>query len=219
MSNAMQIAPSHAPEVMRRRLLHVGCGPPSAHRLHAAFRDEKEWQEIRLDIDENVNPDIVCSTVDMSSSVAGCSVDAIWSSHTIEHLYDYEVSAAFAEFLRVLTPDGFLLLRCPDLVAVAESLLRDGIENTAYESPAGSITPLDMLFGFRPAVAAGNHFMAHRTGFTDERVSRMLLEAGFAEVRTKNDGAYDLWVVAFASRADIDGCTARLARHGIDFGT
>jgi SAM-dependent methyltransferase len=218
MSNVLRIAPSPATQAARRRLLHVGCGYPSAHRLHAAFRNDDEWQEIRLDIDEKVKPDIVCSTVDMSGSVPSGSVDAIWSSHTIEHLYDHEAAAAFAEFRRVLSPGGFLLLRCPDLAAVVECMLRDGIEHAAYESPAGPITPLDMLFGYRPAVAAGNHFMAHRTGFTDERMGRMLLEAGFAEVRTKRDGAYDLWAMALEPRADVDRCIEQLARYGIDFG-
>lgn len=217
MSNVLRIASPPASQAARRRLLHVGCGFASAHRLHAAFRNDEEWQEIRLDIDEKVKPDIVCSTVDMSGSVPSGSVDAVWSSHTVEHLYDHEVAAAFGEFLRVLNPDGFLLLRCPDLEAAAESMLRHGIEHAAYESPAGPITPLDMLFGFRPAVAAGNQFMAHRTGFTDERMGRMLLEAGFAEVRTRRDGAFDLWAIALASQADVGQCVKRLARHGIDF--
>jgi hypothetical protein len=110
------------------------------------------------------------------------------------------------------------MLRCPDLEAVAECLLRNGIEHVAYESPAGPITPLDMLFGHRPSVAAGNRFMAHRTGFTDQRMGRMLLEAGFAEVRIKRDDAFDLWAVAFAARADVQSCLEQLARHGVDFG-
>jgi SAM-dependent methyltransferase len=217
MSNVLRIAPSRA-QVARRRLLHVGCGHPAAHRLHSTFRNVAEWQEIRLDIDEKVKPDVVCSTIDMSEWVPSGSVDAIWSSHTVEHLYDHEVNAAFAEFLRVLNPDGFLLLRCPDLKAAAECLLRSGIEHVAYESPAGPITPLDILFGFRSAVTAGNLFMAHRTGFTDERMGRLLLEAGFAEVRTKCDDAFDLWAVAFAPQADVGNCLKQLARHGVDFG-
>ena len=217
MSNVLRIAPAPLAQTARRRLLHVGCGYPSAHRLHATFKSDSGWQEIRLDIDEKVKPDIVCSAANMSASVSSGSVDAVWSSHTIEHLYDHEVIEAFAEFLRVLGPGGFLLLRCPDLAAAAECLLQNGIEHVAYESPAGPITPLDMLFGYRPSVAVGNLFMAHRTGFTDERISRMLLEAGFTEVRTKRDGAFDLWAIAFTARSDIPSCLEQLARNGVDF--
>jgi len=215
LSNVLAMAIPHA-RPARRRVLHVGCGHPAAHRLHAAFQD-LDWEEIRLDIDPRVKPDIVCSTVDMSRAVESHSVDAVWSSHTIEHLHDHEATAALLEFRRVLRPEGFLLLRCPDLAAVVRSILHDGLEHVAYESPAGPITPLDMLYGHRASIAAGSAFMAHHTGFTDERLGRMLLTAGFVEARTKQALTFDLWAVAFAPRADIDGCLERLARGGLRF--
>lgn len=216
MSKVLPLAPPFRRSA-RRSVLHVGCGYPSAHRLHSIFRAGDEWQEIRLDIDEKVKPDIVCSTVDMSASISTGSVDAVWTSHTIEHLYDHEVSAALAEFRRVLAPNGFLLLRCPDLETVAESLLCNGIEHIVYELPAGPVTPLDILYGYRPSVADGNLFMAHRTGFTDKRMGRMLMEAGFAEARTKRTEGFDLWAVAFVAPGDVDGCLEHLARNGLDF--
>ena len=43
------------------------------------------------------------------------SVDAVFSSHNIEHLYPHEVPLALKEFMRVLKPDGFVLMTCPDL--------------------------------------------------------------------------------------------------------
>ena len=216
MSNVLSITPPQG-RTARRRVLHVGCGYPSTHRLHSTFKNGDEWQEIRLDIDEKVKPDIVCSTVNMSASVPSGSVAAVWSSHTVEHLYDHEVTAAFREFRRVLGPNGFLLLRCPDLEAVAETLLQNGIEHVAYESPAGPITPLDILYGYRRSVAAGNLFMTHRTGFTDERIGRMLLEAGFSEVRTLRAEGLDLWAVAFAAQNDISSCLKGLACSGLYF--
>lgn len=199
-----------------RRVLHVGCGHASVHRLHAIFRAHCDWEEIRVDVDPTVRPNIVCSTVDMSGSVASSSVDAVWSSHTIEHLYDHEVPRAFAEFRRVINACGFLLLRCPDLKAVATCLLTEGVEQVAYESPAGPITALDMLYGHRRSIATGNKYMAHHTGFTDERIGRLLLEAGFTEIRTMTE-QFDLWAVAFAAQADVEDNLARLARSGLDF--
>src|SRR5665213_540831 len=35
-----------------------------------------------------------------------------------------------------------------------------------YTSPAGPITPLDMLFGHSDSIASGHLYMAHKTGFT-----------------------------------------------------
>jgi hypothetical protein len=44
-----------------------------------------------------LNPDIVGTMTDMSA-VADASVDALFSSHNIEHLYPHEVPVALAEF-------------------------------------------------------------------------------------------------------------------------
>jgi SAM-dependent methyltransferase len=203
--------------VRRRRVLHVGCGFPAPHRLHPIFRELGGWDEIRLDIDERVKPDIVCSTVDMTAVVPSESVDAVWSSHTIEHLYDHEVAQAFAEFRRVLSPTGFLLIRCPDIEAVVRCFLDKGLEHVAYQSAAGPITPLDMLFGHRSSIDAGNLFMSHHTAFTDERIGALLLEAGFNEVRTRGAEGYDLWAVAFKAEADMPECLTRLAENGLAF--
>jgi predicted SAM-dependent methyltransferase len=214
-SNVLAISPAKQ-SVRVRRVLHIGCGYPGTHRLHACFRSGDAWQEIRVDVDPKVKPDIVCSTVDMSAAVADNSVDAVWSSHTIEHLWDHEVLPAFSEFRRVIDDTGFLLLRCPDLRAIALALIEHGPEHVAYESPAGPITPLDMLYGHRMSVANGSIYMAHHTGFTEDRIGELLMEVGFAEVRTRTENL-DLWTVAFAGGADVDQIIGRLARSGIDF--
>jgi predicted SAM-dependent methyltransferase len=187
------------------------------HRLHGLFRQSAEWDEIRLDIDPRVRPDIICSTVDMRGVVESESVDAVWSSHTVEHLHEHEAMLAFAEFRRVLVPSGFLLLRCPDLEAVVRLLLEKGLDHVAYRSAAGPITPLDMLFGHRSSITAGNHFMSHHTGFTDERLGTMLVDAGFAEVRTCATEGFDLWAVAFAPEADTETSLLELAKSGLPF--
>jgi predicted SAM-dependent methyltransferase len=203
--------------VRGKQVLHVGCGPRGPHRLHPVFAAGGDWEEIRLDLDPAVQPDIVCSTVDMRGHVPSASVDAVWSSHNMEHLHDHEVPRALAEFHRVLRPDGFFLMRCPDLQSVMEAFLENGLESVAYTSPAGPITPLDMIYGHRPSIAAGNAFMAHKTGFTDMRLARMLLEAGFAGVNTKRAHGFDLWAVAFCAGTDMDACLAALAQNGINF--
>jgi SAM-dependent methyltransferase len=218
----MTSAPSPSAETgpsARQRVLHVGCGPKAPHRLHAVFRKEAAWQEIRLDLDPSVAPDIVCSTVDMRRFVVSASFDALWSSHNVEHLYDHEIPLAFSEFLRILRPGGFALIRCPDIQAVVETIHVSGIETIAYMSPAGPITPLDMLFGHRASIAHGNYYMAHRTAFTDERLARLLLDAGFAEVMTRRADGYDLWAVAFAPGGNPKPTLDAMAAAGLDFRT
>jgi predicted SAM-dependent methyltransferase len=69
------------------KLLKVGCGPLGRAHGFAGFED---WQEVRLDIDPAVQPDVVVTMTDMSAVATG-SIDAIVSSHNIEHLYPHEV--------------------------------------------------------------------------------------------------------------------------------
>ncbi len=96
-----------------KTFLHVGCGPKRKNQTTKGF-NTPDWTELRFDIDDSVAPDIIGTMTDMSA-VASESVDAIFSSHNIEHLYAHEVPVALAEFLRVLKPDGFLVVTCPDL--------------------------------------------------------------------------------------------------------
>jgi ubiquinone/menaquinone biosynthesis C-methylase UbiE len=171
-------------------VLHVGCGAPNPAKLHAVFRTP-EWREVRFDIDPDVQPDIVGSITDLAS-IATASVHAVWSSHNLEHLYVHEVPQALREFHRVLVPGGFVLITLPDLQRVAELIAADKLEEVAYVSPAGPIRPLDIVYGWRGALARGNHYMAHHTGFTATTLAQALKHAGFADIRVQRSG-FDLW--------------------------
>ncbi len=179
-----------------RIFLHVGCGPKRKDRTTSGF-NTSDWKELRLDIDEQVQPDIVGTITDMSS-VVSMSVDAVFFSHNIEHLYPHEVPAALAEFLRVLKPEGFVVITCPDLQSVCALIAEDKLTEPAYTSPAGPIAPLDILYGHRPSLAKGNLFMAHRCGFTQKVLTGTLQAAGFAMVASKRRGHsfYDLYALA-----------------------
>jgi SAM-dependent methyltransferase len=181
---------------MAKTFLHVGCGSARKNSTTAAFAGT-EWQEIRLDIDPVVQPDIVGTTTNMSM-VASESVDALFSSHNIEHLYAYEVPLALREFIRVLKPDGFAVITCPDLQSVAALVAADKLTEPAYMSPAGPIAPLDILYGHRASVAAGNHYMAHKCGFTKKVLGATLMECGFRHAATAERAApyFDLWAMA-----------------------
>ena len=182
-----------------KTFLHVGCGPKQKDRTTRGF-NTSNWKELRFDIDEAVQPDLVGTMTDMSSVASG-SVDAVFSSHNIEHLYPHDVPVALAEFLRVLKPDGFAVITCPDLQSVCALIAEDKLTEPAYTSPAGPIAPLDILYGHRPAMARGTLYMAHRCGFTQKVLTGTLQAAGFAAVAAKRRGHpyYDLWALGTAS--------------------
>ncbi len=175
-------------------VLHVGCGHYHPQLLHPVFRRDN-WQEVRLDLNPDVAPDIVASITDLSP-IADSSIDAVWSSHNIEHLYAHEVPIALQEFRRVLKPDGFLLATLPDLQQVAEQVSQGNLEDTLYESPAGPIAAIDILFGHRASIQTGNTFMAHRTGFTSKTLFQKLNDAGFQTICVWQN-PLALWTVAY----------------------
>jgi hypothetical protein len=108
------------------------------------------------------------------------------------------VPLALAEFLRVLKSDGIAVITCPDLKSVCALIAEDKLTDPAYVSPAGPIAPLDILYGLRSSMAAGNLYMAHRCGFTQKVLSGTLQASGFKSVATMSRGHpyFDLWAVA-----------------------
>jgi ubiquinone/menaquinone biosynthesis C-methylase UbiE len=109
------------------------------------------------------------------------------------------VPLALNEFLRVLKPGGFALITCPDLRSVCQLVAEDKLTEAAYTSPAGPIAPLDILYGHRAAMTAGNLYMAHRCGFTEKVLVGTLQAAGFRQVASlTRSHLFDLW--AFATK-------------------
>lgn len=181
---------------VERVFLHVGCGPVRKDETTKAFAGP-DWRELRFDIDPAASPDIIGTMTDMSGVASG-SVDAVFSSHNIEHLYAHEIPVAVGEFMRVLRPGGFLVITCPDLQSVAALVAQDRLLEPAYMSPSGPIAPIDILYGHRLHLAVGNHYMAHKCGFTRRVLEGTLRAAGFPAVTCVARAApyFDLWAVA-----------------------
>jgi SAM-dependent methyltransferase len=176
----------------KKILLHVGCGLPNRERIPEQFRGP-EWHELRFDIDSGVKPDIVGTIVDMVG-VPSESVDAVFSSHNLEHVYAHEAVRVLQEFQRVLRPGGQVLVTMPDLQHVAQLIAAGKLEDPFYEGPSGPVTPLDVLYGKGDWIAEGNEFMAHRTGFTARTLGRKLRQAGFSDVEVvRDDTNIALW--------------------------
>jgi predicted SAM-dependent methyltransferase len=195
-------------------VLNIGSGPKSIRKANAIF-DLDGWQEVRMDLDPAVRPDVVGSMTDMHVHFGAERFDAVWSSHSLEHLHSHEIPVALKEFRRVLRDDGFALITCPDLETVMTLFLEHGSDHVVYRSPAGPITPLDMMFGHSRSIAAGAVHMAHRTGLTSDRLAGLLVEAGFAEAVTKRRD-YDLWALGLTERADSNAILRRLRTAGLD---
>jgi SAM-dependent methyltransferase len=190
---------SEAP--VERVLLNVGSGALDASSVPAYF---SSWRQVRVDVDRAVNPDVVADLTDLSPIASG-SADAVWAAHCIEHLYEHQVRLALAEFRRVLRDDGFACVIVPDLQLVARYVMEDKLHEPIYQSPAGSVTPHDIFFGFGPAIASGRTSMAHRCGFTPGMLQRCFKQQAFAELFLRRRSAdFELAVIARVKPAQDD---------------
>ena len=158
-----------------KTFLNVGCGPLVEAKIKG-FDDD--WKEIRFDIDENVNPDILGTLTDMNLIKTG-SVDAVHSAYNIDHIYPHEVPVALKEFYRVLNDDGIVVIRCPDIQTVCEAIVNDKLLEPIYDSPVGPISPIDIIYGNRQEIAGGLNYMTKKCGFTYSVLDAAFFEAGF----------------------------------------
>jgi len=195
---------------MAKVIINAGCGPPGRDRLPNFFAD---WRHVRVDIDPDVAPDIVADITDLSMIESGAA-DALWTAHCVEHLYAHAVPTALAEIRRVLRDDGFACIVVPDMQRIAALIAEDRMHETLYVSPAGPITPHDMVFGFGPAIAGGQQAMAHRCGFTPAVMTRCLVEAGFGGYAVLRRANYELAALVrkrdWARSSDRDALIAAL---------
>ncbi len=196
----------------KKKLLHIGCGPQ--HILGKHGFDPEEWEEIRLDVEASVQPDIIGTMTDMKDVATG-SVNAIFSSHNLEHLVPHELPVAMGEFLRVLKDDGYLVVTLPDLQQVARLVAQDKLDEPAYHTGAGlPICPMDILYGWRLAMANGQPYMAHRMGFTARTLQKALMQAGFGSVAIKRgNGDFALYAVASKPKLTSEALLELFNRH------
>ena len=180
-----------------KTFLHVGCG--LQNKSHTQGFNNDNWKEIRFDIDKSVKPDIEGTITDMNE-VETASVDAIYSSHNIEHLYPHQVPIALSEFYRVLNDDGIVVILCPDLQSVCEAVVQDKLIEPLYESSSGPISPIDVLYGHRSLISQGNEYMAHKCGFTYSVLNSLFLEAGFKARIGGRGPDWQLSLVAFKQK-------------------
>lgn len=196
-----------------RQVLHVGCGSATIEKMPPGFQDGS-WEEVRFDINPEVKPDIVGTITDMTD-VQDASVDAIYSSHNIEHVFAHEVQSVLCEFRRVLKADGFAVVTCPDIETVAAHVAEGRLNEPLYISPSGPISPLDIIYGHGAAIAGGEIYMAHRTAFTARTLNEAMTKAGFGMVGTRRRSKhFDLWSIGSKARVTEAEMLGLMERYG-----
>jgi len=142
----------------------------------------------------------------MRSKLSADQFDVVYCSHNLEHYYEHDVMKVLQSFWHVLKDGGMLNLRVPDIGAVMRSVADKNldIDDVLYQSPAGPIRVLDVLYGWSEQIErSGVDFFAHKTGFTVKSLTVKVQRAGFVDVYMATANL-EILVWAFKNRARAD---------------
>ena len=127
--------------------------------------------------------------------------DSINCSHNLEHYYCHDVPKVLAGFLHVLKKDGFVYIRVPDMGDLMRKIVQENLDITdfLYQSPAGPITVMDVIYGFGHQIeSTGEDFFAHKTGFTEKSLTAVLIKSGFPYVFSQT-GNLEITAIGFVN--------------------
>lgn len=177
-----------------KKLIHVGCGAAGREQVMLEDFRGDDWMHIRVDVDPEVDPDVV-DDIRVLRTFDHRSVDGVYASHVLEHLHPNEAMAAIKSFMRVLRPGGIIFAMVPDIGLACEWVARGAGLDVIYESPGGPITPIDMIYGYRP-YTLHNPYQVHRCGYTVDSLKGLFVESGCTKVKVRKGPGFDLWALA-----------------------
>lgn len=150
----------------------------------------KEYTELFVDLNEKSNPDILASMLDLSVLPPN-SVDCVYSSHSLEHIYFHEIPKCLSEWYRVIKDGGKIIIQTPNLKVPAQLTVEGKLLDKIYDSPGGAVSAIDMFYGHKDLVAR-NEYMAHKTGFTKESMEIILTSLNYTKFKViENDTNLD----------------------------
>jgi len=178
----------------KKLILNVGAGTTSVHKQTEYFKIN-DYKELKLDVAE-CNPDII-SDITTLENVPNDSVDAIWACHVVEHVYYHKLPDVFKNMLRVIKPDGFAVIRVPDIGSIAH-MIEDDLFTPVYDTNVGPICPIDILYSSRVLVERFGEPMCHRTGFTEKSMTGILKSLNIDALVAKMNG--EIVAILYKSR-------------------
>jgi predicted SAM-dependent methyltransferase len=154
--------------------LHLGCGPLILDGWVNIDKYHEHQQVVQSDISKLV--------------YENNSIDAIYSSHALEHLPYRKARAALIDWGRVLKPGGVLYLAIPDLEEIMRLMLNKEVQHEHKWE-----WYIYTLFGYQvdPAKYAGRRVVEtydapddegqfHKCGFTEDSIEQFVNEAGMS---------------------------------------
>lgn len=163
----------------------------------------KDYEHILLDtfVIREV-PDIVMNAKDIvDQDWMKEKYDAIYCSHTLEHIPRKDTGAVFRGFFHALKDDGFLYIRVPDVVAAIRDMDKRGLEFHQQPFPESEnhilreVTYHDIVYG-SDILMKGNPDQQHRQAFTIKSLQWGLDYVGFKHFFGQEDNL-EIQLIAF----------------------
>ena len=147
------IAASDTKDRGKKLIADIGCGTNTPYF--------KEGIPVRMDIREDVNPDIVCDVRRIPEP--DMKYDIVYSSHVLEHFSHRITMSILIEWLRILKKGGELRLVLPNIEPAAKAILDKKITN--YD-----------IWSFWGSQSYSKDY--HATGFTPASLKNLLEASG-----------------------------------------
>ena len=122
-------------------------------------------------------PDVICDVRNLNK-FSNDYADEILAVHVIEHFWRWEVVSILKEWVRVLKPNGKLILECPNLKSACEQFLQDP---DLYSGPGQEGQRTMWVFYGDPSWT--DPLMVHRWGYTPISLAKVMHEAGLRELK------------------------------------
>ncbi len=148
--------------------LNLGCGDKIlADYINVDVAQERSGKQ----------PDVICDVRNLNK-FSNDYADEILAVHVIEHFGRWEVVSILKEWVRVLKPNGKLILECPNLKSACEQFLQDP---DLYSGPGQEGQRTMWVFYGDPSWT--DPLMVHRWGYTPISLAKVMHEAGLRELK------------------------------------
>lgn len=148
--------------------LNLGCGDKIlADYINVDVAQERSGKQ----------PDVICDVRNLNK-FSNDYADEILAVHVIEHFWRWEVVSILKEWVRVLKPNGKLILECPNLKSACEQFLQDP---DLYSGPGQEGQRTMWVFYGDPSWT--DPLMVHRWGYTPISLAKIMHEAGLRELK------------------------------------
>jgi predicted SAM-dependent methyltransferase len=141
------------------------------------------------------NPNIVIHDVKKPLPFPDASMDAVYSSHLLEHLCLEEAKKLLKECYRVLKPNGVLRIVVPDLKSIVTKYLEDINSNSTAIRECAADKLCERLNSWKPKLSKDNIFYKiykwtksynfHKWQYDAYSLQKYFVDAGFRAVEEK----------------------------------